>query len=385
MISVISMIGVAVCTAALIIVLSVFNGLETLLHSLYSNFDPEIKIEATIGKSFEMTPDLLTQINAVEGVDIVTEVIQDYVYVKYRDANTILTMKGVSQNFLDQHRIDNAIVTGELKLTQNEIDYAIIGRGIQYALSIVPGEDMYAMQIHYIKEPKAGSIDINKIYRKQNILAGSVFAIEQNYDENYIIVPLSFASELLNYDDKRTSLELKINDQADINQVIGDLRKKLGEEYLIQDRFEQQADLYKLLKLEKLFVFIAVAFILLVGSINIFFSLSMLAIDKKKDIAILYALGFKDRLIKNIFLFEGSIIGIGGAILGVVLGASVCLAQQTFGFVSMGTTSTVMSEYPVDLQVMDLLYITITIIVITFTVSYRPAKMATKYQQPGLL
>lgn len=379
------MIGVAVCTAALVIVLSVFNGLETLLHSLYSNFDPEVKVEATLGKSFQMTPSLLNDIESIEGVDIITEVIEDYVYVKYRDADMVVTMKGVSQNFIDQHRIDNAIVSGELRLLQNDINYAIIGRGVQYILSIIPGEDLYALQVHYIKEPKAGSIDINKIYQKKNIIPGSVFAIEQNYDENYIMVPLGFASELLNYDNKRTSLEIKLVQGVDSKAVITNLRSKLGDTYTVKDRFEQQADLYKLLKLEKLFVFIAVTFILFVGSINIFFSLSMLAIDKKKDIAVLYAMGAKDDLLKKVFLFEGAIIAIGGALVGISIGIFVCWVQQTFGLVGMGTSSTVMADYPVDMHLMDFVYTAIAIIVITFLVSYRPAIIATRYRQASLL
>jgi lipoprotein-releasing system permease protein len=373
------MIGVAVCTAALVIVLSVFNGLETLLQSLYSNFDPEVKIESTLGKSFQVTPELLATIEAVDGVGIVTEVIEDYVYVKYRDADKVVTMKGVSENFLDQHRIDNAIVSGELKLQQHDINYAIIGRGIQYALSIIPGENIFALQVHYIKEPKAGSIDINKIYRKQNILPGSIFAIEQTYDENYIIVPLSFAKELLNYGNKRTSVEVKISDKAQLRTVIDNLRTQLGDSFTVLDRLEQQADLYKLLKLEKLFVFIAVAFILLVGSINIFFSLSMLAIDKKKDISVLYAMGAKDDLVRKIFMFEGAIIAIGGALFGISIGVLVCWLQQTFGLVSMGTASTVMSSYPVDMQLMDFVITGLTIIAITFVVSYRPAVIAVRF------
>lgn len=384
-ISIISMIGVAVCTAALVIVLSVFNGLETLLQSLYSNFDPEVKVESTLGKSFQSTPLLLNQLNNIEGVAIVTEVIEDYVYVKYRDAEMVLTMKGVSENFIDQHRIDNAIVAGEYKLTQNDVGYAIIGRGVQYALSIIPGEDIFALQVHYIKKPKAGSIDINKIYRKRNILPGSVFAIEQNYDENYIIVPLAFAQELLQYANKRTSLEIKLAESADIDLVIAQIRNQLGKDFTVKNRLEQQADLYKLLKLEKLFVFISVAFILLVGSINIFFSLSMLAIDKKKDIAILYAMGAKDHLVKSVFLFEGAIIAIGGALLGITLGILVCWLQQTFGLVSMGTTSTVMANYPVDMHLMDFVYTGVTIIGITFIVSYRPAVIAAKYRRSSLL
>ena len=379
------MIGVAVCTAALVIVLSVFNGLETLLYSLYSNFDPEVKVEAAIGKSFQISSSLLHDIKNINGVDIVTEVIEDYVYVKYRDADMVLTMKGVSQNFIDQHRIDESIVSGELKLLQNDINYAIIGSKIKYILSIIPGEDLYALQVHYIKEPKAGSIDINKIYRKRNILPGSVFAIDQNYDENYIIVPLGFAQELLNYGNKRTSLEIKLKDSADINTVISRLQDQLGDNYTVKDRFEQQADLYKLLKLEKLFVFITVAFILLVGSINIFFSLSMLAIDKKKDIAVLYVMGIKDSLVKRVFLFEGSIIAIGGALIGMGIGITVCWLQQTFGLVGMGTSTTIMADYPVDMHLMDFVYTAITIIVITFLVSYRPAVIATRYRQSSLL
>jgi len=379
------MIGVGLCTAALVIVLSVFNGLESLLQSLYSSFDPEIKIEATLGKSFQSTPALINSIRDIEGVDIVTEVVEDYVYVKYRDSDMVLTMKGVSENFIDQKRIDGSIVAGELKLKHNDINYAIIGRGIQYRLSIIPGEDIYALQVHYIKEPKAGSIDINKIYRKQNILPGSVFAIEQNYDENYIIVPLDFATNLLNYGDKRTSLEIKTADGANSGIIIENLRNQLGDEYTVRNRFEQQADLYKLLKLEKLFVFIAFAFILLVGAINIFFSLSMLAIDKKKDIAVLYAMGAQDKLVKRIFLFEGTIIAIGGAIIGILIGVIVCWLQQTFGLVSMGTESTVMSSYPVDMRLLDFVYTALTIIIITFLVSYRPAVIATKYGESALL
>ena len=379
------MIGVGVCTAALVIVLSVFNGLESLLRSLYSSFDPEVKVEATIGKSFQVTPSFLRQIESVEGIDIVTEVIEDYVYVKYRDADMVLTMKGVSQNFIDQHRIDSAIVTGKLKLLENGINYAIIGQGVQYALSIIPGENIYALQVHYIKEPKAGTIDINKIYQKQNILPESVFAIEQNYDENYIIVPLKFASSLLNYEDKRTSLEIKLVDGVDISTVITNLKNELGDGYTVKDRLEQQADLYKLLKLEKLFVFIAVAFILLIGSINIFFSLSMLVIDKKKDIAILYAMGMKNYLIKRVFLFEGVIIAVGGALLGMGIGVMVCWLQQTFGLVDMGTRSTIITNYPVDMYLMDFVYIGLIILAITFLVSYRPAIIATRYRHSSLL
>ncbi|WP_238354628.1 ABC transporter permease [Fulvivirga marina] len=373
------MLIVSICTAALIIVLSVFNGLEGLLRSLYGSFDPQIKIEAVKGKSFIFTDSLSQAIKSVEGVDILTEVIEDYAYVKYRDADMVATIKGVSQNFLDQKRIDTAIVSGELKLKENNINYAIIGRGVQYNLSIMPGSDIYPLQVHYIKDVQPGSIDISNLYSRRNILPGSVFAIEKNYDENYIFVPLDFARDLLDYGNKRTSLEIKVTEGLSIQTVEQRLSEKLGAEFKVLDNEEQHADLYKLLNLEKLFVFIAFSFIMAVGSINIFFALTMLAIDKKKDISILYAMGASNRLIRRIFISEGAIISLGGAALGLVLGGVICWLQQTFGIVSMGMETSVLENYPVEMKTTDFIYTSLSLIFITLIISYRPAVIATRY------
>ncbi len=370
---------VAICTAALIIVLSVFNGLEGLLRSLYSAFDPEIKIEVVRGKSFEVSDQMLNDIRSVDGVDIVTEVIEDFAYVRYRESNMVVTIKGVSDNFIDQKRIDNVIVAGDLKLHDGTIDYAIIGRGVQYALSIIPGNDLYPLQIHYTKDVKAGQLDVSKLYSKKNILPGSVFAIEKNYDENYIFVPLNFARDLMDYGKKRTSLEIKTKAGQNINKVQARLKTLLGPEFRVQNNDEQHADLYKLLNLEKLFVFIAFSFILAIGAINIFFALSMLAIDKKKDISILYSLGADNTLIKSIFLTEGAIISLGGAILGLLLGGFICWAQQNFGLISMGMESSVLENYPVEMHLMDFIYTSISLVIITLFISYRPAIIATRY------
>lgn len=379
------MVGVAICTAALVVVLSVFNGLEGLLYSLYSTFDPEIKIEAAKGKSFEYDKQMEQKILAVNGVGIITDVIEDYAYVKYRNADKVVTIKGVNENFLDQKRIDNNIVEGELKLKKDGVNYAIVGRGVQYALSFSTKDDLHALQLFYIKNPKSGSVDPSKLYSKLNILPGSIFAIEQNYDDNYIIVPVEFARDLLNYGNKRTALEIKTKLGRSTDDVIKQLKEELGDAFLVQDRHQQQADLYKLLNLEKLFVFLVFSFILAVGSINIFFSLSMLALDKKKDIAVLYAMGASDKIVKGIFLSEGGIISLGGTFLGVVLGASICLIQQKYGLVGMGTQSTVISSYPIQMQLTDFIYTALSIITITFVASYRPAVIATRYNQANLL
>lgn len=378
-ISIISMLIVAVCTAALIIVLSVFNGLEGLLRSLYGSFDPQIRIEATQGKSFEYTDSLQQLITNTEGVAIVTEVIEDYAYVKYRESDMVVTIKGVSDNFIDQHRLDDAIVSGELRLKKDNINYAIIGRGVQYALSIMLSNEIYPLQVHYVKDVKVGSIDVSKLYSSRNILPGAVFAIEKNYDENYIFVPLDFTKSLLGYEDKRTSLEIKINEESTIDEVKAALKDRLGQNFLIQDNEEQHADLYKILKLEKLFVFIAFAFILVVGSINIFFALTMLALDKKKDISILFAMGATNGLIKSIFLSEGAIISLGGSMLGLLTGGFICWAQQTFGLISMGMETSILENYPVIMEPMDFVYTALCLVLITFVISYRPAIIATRY------
>ncbi len=386
MISIISMIIVAICTAALIIVLSVFNGLRDLIGSLYNSFDPQIKIESVMGKSFEMTDDLMRSIEGVEGVAIITEVIEDYAYVKYRQADMVATIKGVSENFLDQDRFgEYTIVSGELKLKENGVNYAILGRGIQYALSVSPGNNLHPLQVHYIKDVKAGSLDVSKLYSKKNILPGSVFAIEKNYDENYIFVPLDFAKDLLNYGDKRTSLEIKVKENYIIDDVRDQLKNTLGGTFKVQNNEEQHADLYKLLNLEKLFVFIAFSFILAVGSINIFFALTMLVIDKKKDISVLYSMGADDPVIRRIFLGEGAIISLGGAMLGLVLGTLVCWLQQTFGLVSMGMETSVLEHYPVQMQLADFIFTAASLVFITFVISYRPAMMATKYNSAKYL
>ena len=378
-ISLISMAIVMICTASLIVVLSVFNGLEGLLRSIYTAFDPQIKIEATKGKSFEVTDPFLQEIKAVEGVAIITQVIEDYAYVRYRDANMVVTIKAVSDNFIDQKRIDNAIVAGELKLKKDNINYAIIGRGVQYALSIVPGNDMYPLQVHYTKDVTPGQLDISKLYSRKNILPGSVFAIEKNYDENYIFVPLDFAKDLLEYGDKRTSLEIKLEDGANLTDVQEQLQATLGDSFTVLNNDQQHADLYKLLNMEKLFVFMSFSFILGVGSINIFFSLSMLAIEKKKDISILYSLGATNKLIIQIFLTEGAIISLGGAMLGMLLGGTICWLQQSFGLISMGMETAMLESYPVKMQGLDFFYTSISLVIITLIISYRPAIIATRY------
>lgn len=377
-ISILSLIGVAFSTAALIIVLSVFNGLDDLLHSLNNSFDPSIKIEAAKGKSFEVNDTLLKNIQQVMGVEVVTEVIEDYAYVRYRDANQIVTLKGVSDNFVDQHRIDEKIIDGKLQLRKGDVQYAIVGRGVQYALSIAVGDDQYALQVYYINNINSGSLDPSKLYSRKSILPGASFSIIQGFDENYVIVPLSFSQELLNYGNKRTSLEIKTNSDANVSSVQTNLKKLLGERFSVLNEEEQHKDLYRLMKMEKLFFFLAFSVLLAISSINIFFSLMMLALDKKKDISVLAAMGADNLLIKRIFLTEGALIAVSGALLGLTLGGIFCWLQLQFGIISMGMETSVTEGYPIKVIPSDFLYTLLVVSLITFLTSYRPAVLAAR-------
>lgn len=377
-ISIISMCGVAVGTMALVIVLSVFNGLEDLIRELNKNFDPELKVEVVKGKSFELTLDLLEKVQSTEGVEIVTQIVEDNAYVKYKNDEMVVKLKGVEKNFIDHHRMDKNIVLGRLVLEEDGVYYALIARGVQNALSINRLSNMYALTFYYPKRTRTSGLNAANLTNQKIILPGGVYAIEKQYDMNYVFVPLEFAIDLLEYGDERTSLEIKVNEKFRITDVKSNLERVLGEEFKVMTSEEIHADFFKILKIEKLFVFVVFSFILAIASFNIFFSLTMLAIDKKKDIAILASMGANKRLIKSVFLTEGAIISLTGAVLGLVMGLIVCLIQQKFGVVSMGMQTAVIDAYPVKMQLPDFIYTGLSIVIITLLSSYRPAVIATR-------
>jgi lipoprotein-releasing system permease protein len=375
-ISIIASVAVVIITAAIIMVLSTFNGLSDLLRSLNNSFDPEIKIESKRGKSFEVNPELLEKIKAVEGVEVVTEVIEDYAYVEYNGASEVVTMKGVSDNFLDQNRIPAAnIVEGSLRLKDGDTNYAILGYGVKATLSVMIEGNFYPMKFYYVKEVKSG---LSNPYVQRNIMPGGVFSIVQNFDANYVIVPLSFAEDLLNYADRRTSLEIKTGGPEAVN-VEDNLTKLLGDDFNVLNTDEQHIELYRVVKLEKLFAALASVLLMIVGALNIYFSLMMLVLDKKRDISILSALGAGRGLIRRIFLTEGILIASIGTILGLLIGIALVWMQQEFGLISMGMANSVTEGYPVKLQLTDIFYISLMMISVTVLISYRPALAASRF------
>ena len=374
----ISMLVVGIGTMALIIVLSVFNGLEGLLRSTYGSFDPEIIVTANRGKSFVYNDDLREKIESIEAVDLIAEVIEDNVLIKYKNAQRVVRMKGVSDSFVDQERLQNSLVYGELKFSEKDLNYAIIGRGVQYDLSINPNNDFISLQVYYPKNIGPGLTNPSKLYNSKRAIPASVFSVEKYYDENYIIVSLDFASDLLSYNQKRTALEISLKPGQDEQEAALKLKNLIGDNYTVRSGDELHADLFKFMKWEKLIVFMTFFLIIAIASINIYFSLTMLVIDKRKDIAILYALGASKKVVRLVFLSVGMIISIAGATLGLTLGLMISGLQQKYGFVSMGMQSALMTAYPVIISVSDILITAFSIIFITLLATIQPALLSTK-------
>ncbi|MBC7921896.1 MAG: ABC transporter permease [Ferruginibacter sp.] len=377
-IAIISMLGVAVGTTALIFILSIFNGLEGLHRQLFSTIDADLKISARLGKGFETSPALLARLRRIPGVGTLTEVIEDNALARYDEAQMPVILKGVSDNFLARKAMNGIITEGRLVLREKETDYAVMGQGVQHTLSVSVKDDFIPLQIWYPRNRKKLNLTSLNSVNRLNIRVGGVFALEQQYDDSYVFVPLAFAQQLLEYGNKRTALEILVKPGSDGEDVKDRLRAALGDAFVIQNQEEQHASILQAIKFEKLFVYLSLSFIMAVASFNIFFSLTMLAIDKQKDVAVLYAVGATPGLIKRIFLTEGAIIAFIGAGLGLVTGVFLCVVQQRYGLISLGMSTSVVEAYPVKMEWPDFVSTGIAVTLITFVASYFPALKASR-------
>lgn len=377
--STISMVGVAVGTMALVIVMSVFNGLEDLIRGIFASFDAELKIEAAVGKSFVVDEEWLGNIRQIEGVAVLTEVIEDHALLDYRGNQMVGTIKGVSDNFLDQGRFSKGYFWGDTTLGTEMRPAAILGRGVAFFLSVNLDDFNVPLKVFYPKAPRsAATLDPSQLYASAILEPAAFFSVDRQFDDEYIIAPLEFTKELLNYGDRRTALEVKVAEGFSIKEVQQQLKAQLGSEFLVKNTDEQHAGLLRTVKLEKLFVFLTLTFILAIASFNIFFSLSMLAIEKRRDIAILKAMGAPDRLIRRIFLKQGALIAFSGAVIGLILGYLICWIQESFGLVSLGISSAMVDAYPVKMIFSDFIYISLAVVGITLLASWRPALIAAR-------
>ncbi|WP_247235364.1 FtsX-like permease family protein [Telluribacter sp. SYSU D00476] len=378
-IALIAMIGVGVGTMAMVVVLSVFNGMEDLNRQIFKTFDADIKISPAEGRRFEVSESLLKTAQSVQGVASVTQVIEDNALARYHDQQTIVRLKGVDSTFEHRGQLDTALIEGSLRLQgPNGTPYAVISEGVRNALLISLEDYLTPLELWYPRSDRRTlNLTAPDAFNQVTVRPGGTFFIESRYDD-YVIAPLSQVATLLQYGNQRTSLEVQLAPKATPGTVQQRLQKALGATFKVQDRDSLNADLLRAIRVEKLFVTVTLSMIILVAAINIFFSLSMLAIEKKGDVAMLYAMGATQGLVRRIFLAEGAIVALTGAILGLLGGIGLCWLQQQYGLVSMGMVSSLVDAYPIKLVWSDVLLTGVIIILITITVSYVPARRAAK-------
>lgn len=372
------MIGVAIGTMALIIVMSVFNGLEDVLRSVYQTFDPELKIEPVKGKSFDVSSEFIESIQAIEGVRSTAQVIEDNALVSYREQQVVVRLKGIQDSYLKVNKLDTFLLGGELKLSDADTEYAILGAGVAHELGILLDNDLYKLQLIYPRNVRPGARLSTNALRRVRVEPAAVFSVETAYDESLVLTSLNAAKRALSYDDQRTSVEVYLEEGYSISRVKSRLRELLGERFKVSDSDEQHAELLKAVKIEKLFVYIALTFITLIASFNIFFSLSMLAIEKRRDMSVLFAFGATTRLVKGIFFKQGIIIAVLGSVIGLLTGLAICYLQQEFGLLKLGMSTSVVQAYPVKVQWPDFVLVGLSIVVITISTAYRPAILAAR-------
>jgi lipoprotein-releasing system permease protein len=373
-ISGISMLGVLVGSAALILILSVFNGFETLIVSLYSSFTPELKVMPAKGKTFDPKTLHLDSLRKLPNMLSVTEVLEEKVLLRYGKGQFIGTVKGVSDDFLKNPRLDSTLQIGSFTLKDNNQNLAVIGTSVQIGLGINLRDQSAMLHIYSPRHNVVNSFNPLDEFVVRNIAPVGVFSVQQDFDD-MVITPIGFTRELLDEPQKVSYVELNLKDDANSSQIQRQLQQKLGKNYLIKNRYQQNTSLYKLLNSEKWAIFLILTFVLIIAIFNIIGSLTMLVIDKRKDIAILTSLGADKKLIHHIFFYEGMLITIVGCLIGMSAGLAFALLQQKFGFVTMGGT-TMVQAYPVTLKATDFLLVFVTVIGISVIASSISARLS---------
>ncbi len=382
-ISAISVLGVAVATMALVIVLSVFNGFQDLVAGLFTNFDPQLKVSAVQGKTMSHDDPVLGRLRQMPQVEVATETLQDMALAVYHGKQQVVTIKGVDDSFADLTHITEILYgDGSFELHAANLEFGV--PGIRLANNMGLG----AQWRNYLKiyaPRREGQLDMSAPedgFVEDSLLSpGVVFAVNQGkYDKATILTSLAFAQNLFDLQGRISALEIRLKPGSDLDAVKKEMRSIAGANYKVEDRYEQQADTFKIMNIEKFMAYIFLTFILVVACFNIVGSLSMMIIDKRRDVVTLRNLGADDRQITGIFLFEGRMISVMGAVLGIGLGLLLCLLQQQFGFVRMGSSdgTFIVNAYPVSVHYLDVLFIFVTVIVAGWLAVWYPVRTFAK-------
>lgn len=377
-ISLIAVLGVTVGTMALIIVLSVFNGFDRLVKGLFNSFDPDLKITSAEGKVFSPDSLPLQELARINGVLYISQVLEENALLKYNERQYIATIKGVDTFYTNVSGINKMMYDGDFLLQHGDIPYAVVGQGIAYYLGI--GVKLIDPILIYV--PRRLNISLNdpsRAFQRRAVFAAGIFRIEQDFDSKYIFVPINLARELLEYRTEVSALEIKCSATVPIKNIQQEIKTLLGPGFEVKDRYQQQEFFYKVMKSEKWAIYFILTFILIIASFNIIGSITMLILDKKKDIAVLSGMGASPDTIHRIFLFEGLLIAFAGAIAGLFLGLLVCLGQIHFGWITLpGSGSFVIDTYPVYLKVTDFILVFFTVLLIGYLAAWYPVRFITR-------
>ena len=381
-ISGISVCGVSLATLAMVCTLSVINGFQDMVATFFTVFDPEIKVTAAMGKTFDVNDDRIKRLRSLPEIAVFTETLEDNAMVQYKDRQMMATIKGVQDNFEQLTSIDSVLYgKGEFVLHDEVADYGVIGVELMSVLGtgvqFVDPLEIYAPR----RGEKVNMANPAASFTKEFLFSpGVVFAVnQQKYDASYILTSLDFARKLFHYDTEVSAVELRLKPNQNITLMKGKIADMLGKDFVVRDRYEQQEDIFRIMEIEKLVSYLFLTFILLIACFNVIGSLSMLIIDKKEDVRTLRNLGADDKLISRIFLFEGRMISMFGAVTGIVLGLILCLIQQKFGLISLGGDGNfVVDAYPVSVHWGDVLLIFLTVLIVGFLSVWYPVRYLSK-------
>ena len=382
-ISGISVVGVAVATMALVVTLSVFNGFHDLVASLLTSFDPQIEIVPTKGKTAPADDPILTKIRNLPQVDVATESVEDQAMAIYKGRQAMIKVKGVEDNFSELSHINDILYgDGEFSLHAANLQFGVVGIRLADNLGMTADWDG---QLKIYAPKREGQLDLmnpTEGFVEDSVISpGVVFSVKQaRYDRDYVLTSIAFARNLFGQQGMLSQLEIRLKPGSDLDAVKAEMQKIAGSKYRVLDRMEQQADTFKIMKIEKFIAYIFLTFILAVACFNIIGSLSLLIIDKKNDVVTLRNMGASDKQIVRIFLFEGRMISAIGAILGILVGLLLCWLQQVYGLVSLGRSSGsfIVDAYPVSVHPEDIIIIFITVLAVGFASVWYPVRYFAK-------
>ena len=375
----ISMLGMMVGAFALIVVLSVFNGFEGLVLSLYNSFYPDLEVTAIAGKTFEENPAKIQGLLKLDGIYAVSKVLEENAYLEYGDQAQLGTVKGVDENYTKVTTVNKYVRTGSFELKDSSLNYAVIGANISIPLNINIEHSMESLRITVPRRGVKTAFVPEDEFTSMSAVPGGIFSIQQEFDSRYVFVSLDFAQRLLGLENRVSGYEIKLKDGANTDKVRGQVEALMGKDFKIKNRYEQKAETYRIMKIERWVTTAILAFIILIISFNIIGSLTMLVLEKAKDISILKAMGGSASLVRRIYLLNGMLASVIGAGVGILLGYVVCLLQIKFHFLKLSNgndSSFVIDYYPVVLKWSDPLITIAIIISVSLFASYFPARKA---------